>query len=68
MYQVSILKLKWSDISQLPTWNLTINTTTPTFFYCGAPGSCVNWGMLGAINADADHSIETQLKLARVSR
>ena len=52
--------------SQLPTWNLTINSTAPTFFYCGAPGSCVNWAMLGAINADANHSIETQIKLARV--
>jgi plastocyanin len=51
---------------QLPTWNLTINSTAPTFFYCGAPGSCVNWAMLGAINADANHSIETQIKLARV--
>jgi len=49
----------------LPTWNLTINSTAPTFFYCGAPGSCVNWAMLGAINADANHSIETQIKLAR---
>jgi plastocyanin len=53
---------------QLPTWNLTINSTAPTFFYCGAPGSCVNWAMLGAINADADQSIETQIKLARVSQ
>jgi len=49
----------------LPTWNLTINSTAPTFFYCGAPGSCVSWAMLGAINADANHSIATQIKLAR---
>jgi len=49
----------------LPTWNLTINSTAPTFFYCGAPGSCVNWAMLGAINADANHSVETQINLAR---
>jgi len=56
-----------TDVEQgnLPTWNLTINTTAPTFFYCGAPGSCVTWGMLGAINADAEHPIATQLKLAR---
>lgn len=52
---------------QLPTWNLTINTTAPTFFYCGAPGSCINWAMVGAINADAEHAIATQIELARVS-
>jgi hypothetical protein len=54
--------------SQLPTWNLTINTTYPTFFYCGAPGSCINWAMVGAINADAEHPIATQIQSARVSR
>jgi hypothetical protein len=52
--------------SQLPSWNLTINTTYPTFFYCGAPGSCINWAMVGAINADAEHSIVTQIQSARV--
>jgi plastocyanin len=53
------------ESGNLPTWNLTINSTDPTFFYCGAPGSCVRWGMLGAINADAEHPIATQLELAR---
>jgi hypothetical protein len=47
---------------------LTINTTYPTFFYCGAPGSCINWVMVGAINADAEHSVATQIQSARVSR
>lgn len=32
---------------ELPTyWNLTINNTDPVFYYCGAPGSCVTWGMV----------------------
>jgi len=46
---------------------VTINTTYPTFFYCGAPGSCINWAMVGAINADAEHSIANQIQSARVS-
>ncbi|KAM0703062.1 hypothetical protein Q7P35_005519 [Cladosporium inversicolor] len=58
------------DVGQgtLPTWNLTINTTFPTFFYCGAPGSCINWAMVGAINADAEHSIVSQIQSARKAK
>ncbi|KAM0721360.1 hypothetical protein Q7P37_002284 [Cladosporium fusiforme] len=49
----------------LPVWNLTVNTTRPTFFYCGLAGGCAGWGMVGALNADTDHSIATQIKIAR---
>ena len=28
---------------QRPTWNLTVNHTQPTFYYCGAEGSCTDW-------------------------
>ncbi|KAL9534410.1 hypothetical protein SMMN14_02359 [Sphaerulina musiva] len=52
-----------------PTWNLTIdNNTDPIFFYCGAPGSCINKGMLGAINANADTNLTKQIELAKESR
>ncbi|KAH7027800.1 uncharacterized protein B0I36DRAFT_327954 [Microdochium trichocladiopsis] len=33
-----------------PTWELTVNDTSPTFFYCSAPGSCIDWAMIGVIN------------------
>ncbi|KAH0405508.1 hypothetical protein KCU89_g46, partial [Aureobasidium melanogenum] len=33
-----------------PKWNLTINDTSPIFFYCSAPGSCIDYQMVGAIN------------------
>lgn len=50
---------------QPPTWNLTINDTQPIFYYCGAKGSCIDWGMVGVINANASTSISTQIALAR---
>lgn len=50
--------------SQPPTWNLTINSTEPIFYYCGAVGSCTDWGMVGAINANGSTSLATQIRLA----
>jgi hypothetical protein len=38
------------EMSQPPKWNLTINDTSPIFFYCSAPGSCIDYQMVGAIN------------------
>ncbi|KAK3070628.1 hypothetical protein LTR53_010112 [Teratosphaeriaceae sp. CCFEE 6253] len=46
------------------TWNLTINDTSPVFYYCGAPGSCIGHGMLGVINPDASVSLSTQITLS----
>ncbi|KAK5112736.1 hypothetical protein LTR62_003834 [Meristemomyces frigidus] len=46
-------------------WNLTINDTSPVFYYCGAPGSCIGWGMLGVINPATDEPLDTQLELAK---
>ena len=37
-------------VLQPPKWNLTINDTRPIFFYCSAPGSCIDYQMVGAIN------------------
>ena len=36
---------------QLPSFNVTINDTEPLFYYCSAPGSCIDYGMVGAVNA-----------------
>lgn len=33
-----------------PKWTLRINDTDPVFFYCGAPGSCIDFQMVGVIN------------------
>ncbi|KAK5163558.1 uncharacterized protein LTR77_010507 [Saxophila tyrrhenica] len=59
----------WMPVAQIqpdpPVWNLTINDTEPVFYYCGAPGSCIDWGMVGVINANASTSISTQIALAR---
>ena len=58
-----------TDAEQMPTWNLTVNNNTdPIFFYCGAPGSCINKGMLGVINANADTNLTKQIELAKESR
>ncbi|GIZ44238.1 hypothetical protein CKM354_000744200 [Cercospora kikuchii] len=52
--------------NELPTyWNLTINNTDPVFYYCGAPGSCVTWGMLGVINPTRDTNLTAQIEMAK---
>jgi hypothetical protein len=37
------------------------------FFYCSAPGSCLNYGMVGAINPNASTPISAQVQQARDS-
>ncbi|KAG9563243.1 hypothetical protein KCU71_g4307, partial [Aureobasidium melanogenum] len=52
-----------SDVesSNPPTWNLTINDTSPIFFYCSRLGSCLDEHMIGAINQNATYSFQAQL-------
>ncbi|KAL5117107.1 hypothetical protein ACEQ8H_004932 [Pleosporales sp. CAS-2024a] len=50
-----------------PKWSLKINDTNPIFFYCSAPGSCITYGMVGAINPNASTPIETQQQKAKNS-
>ncbi|KAF2748754.1 hypothetical protein M011DRAFT_400146, partial [Sporormia fimetaria CBS 119925] len=33
-----------------PKYTIRINDSAPIFFYCSAQGSCIDWGMVGAIN------------------
>jgi plastocyanin len=33
-----------------PSWEIRVNDSNPVFFYCSAPGSCINYGMVGVIN------------------
>ena len=46
---------------QPPTWNLTINDTNPAFLYCAAPGSCINYQMIGVINPVGSSIISLKL-------
>jgi hypothetical protein len=47
-----------------PKFTLRINDTDPIFFYCGAPGSCIDWQMVGVINPNASVSLEVQKEFA----
>lgn len=33
-----------------PRFQVRINDTEPIFYYCSAPGSCIDWQMVGVIN------------------
>jgi hypothetical protein len=50
-----------------PKFTIKINDTSPIFFYCSAPGSCIGYGMVGAINPNATTSLVTQRELAMKS-
>ncbi|KAK4506100.1 hypothetical protein PRZ48_004065 [Zasmidium cellare] len=44
--------------------NYTVLNLDPFFYHCGAPGSCVSQGMLGAINPREDQNVTAQKELA----
>ena len=50
-----------------PSWSITVNNTDPVFFYCGAPGSCINYQMVGVINPNATTSLQVQKQKAKDS-
>jgi hypothetical protein len=54
-------------LSEPPKFTVEINNTSPIFFYCSAPGSCIGYGMVGVINPNATTSLATQRQLARNS-
>jgi plastocyanin len=33
-----------------PKWRVRVNDSNPVFYYCTAPGSCINYQMVGVIN------------------
>jgi len=47
-----------------PQWSIKVNDSNPIFFYCTAPGSCINYGMVGAINPNATQTLAYQKQLA----
>ncbi|KAL8404249.1 hypothetical protein RB594_009200 [Gaeumannomyces avenae] len=51
--------------NDLPTFSIKINDTQPIFFYCSAPGSCVDHHMIGAINPNSTQTLEKQEEAVR---
>lgn len=50
-----------------PLWNLTINDTSPIFFYCSAVGSCIRQQMVGVINPNEIETLDMQKAYAKNS-
>jgi len=39
-----------TKVLQPPQFSIIVNDTEPIFFYCSAPGACIQDGMVGVIN------------------
>ncbi|ROW11326.1 hypothetical protein VMCG_00887 [Cytospora schulzeri] len=44
-----------------PTFSVRVNDTQPIFFYCAAPGSCIDNYMIGVINPNETETFDIQL-------
>ncbi|KAJ4289742.1 hypothetical protein N0V90_011072 [Kalmusia sp. IMI 367209] len=53
------------DVDHLTYYNITINSTEPIFYYCAAPGSCVDKSMIGSINANDTQTLDKQIIAAQ---
>lgn len=51
-------------LSDPPSYSVVVNDTEPIFYYCGAPGSCITYEMVGVINPNASTSLSHQKQLA----
>lgn len=56
-----------ADSEQATHFNITINDTQPIFFYCGAPGSCIDKLMVGAINPNSTQTLDGQVEAAKAA-
>jgi len=54
-------------LEDAPSYSILVNDTNPIFFYCSAPGSCLNYGMVGAVNPNNSQDIEQQHQKAKDS-
>ena len=54
-------------LSNPPKYSIRVNDTEPIFFYCSAPGSCIDQGMVGAINPNATQTVAEQKQLAKAA-
>lgn len=48
-----------------PRFRVRVNNTDPIFFYCGAPGSCVRYHMMGVVNPSKNETIDGWLEKAK---
>ncbi|KAI5459819.1 hypothetical protein BGZ63DRAFT_455376 [Mariannaea sp. PMI_226] len=48
-----------------PRFRVRVNDTEPIFFYCGAPGSCVRYHMMGVINPSKNETLEDWTNAAK---
>lgn len=58
-------ELQFLDPGQNSYFNITVNDTAPIFFYCAAPGSCIDKLMVGAINANSTQTLASQIQAAQ---
>lgn len=47
-----------------PRYRVRVNNTDPIFFYCGAPGSCYHYKMMGVINPTKNETLKEHLAKA----
>ncbi|KAF4965224.1 hypothetical protein FSARC_6943 [Fusarium sarcochroum] len=47
-----------------PRFRVRVNNTDPILFYCGAPGSCVKYKMMGIVNPSKNETLDGWLKNA----
>ncbi|KAM5345332.1 hypothetical protein ACJ41O_011194 [Fusarium nematophilum] len=48
-----------------PRFRVRVNNTDPIFFYCGAPGSCVKYHMMGVVNPSDNQTLDDWLDKAK---
>ncbi|KAM0435993.1 hypothetical protein ACHAPT_002885 [Fusarium lateritium] len=48
-----------------PRFRVRVNNTDPIFFYCGAPGSCVKYHMMGVVNPSRNETLDKWLDKAK---
>lgn len=55
------------SVADITYWNITINSTEPIFYYCGAPNSCLGELMIGVINPNSTQTFAAQEQAAKDS-
>ncbi|KAF5005948.1 hypothetical protein FDECE_7646 [Fusarium decemcellulare] len=48
-----------------PRFRVEVNDTKPIWFYCGAPGSCVKYHMMGVVNPAKNETLDEWLEKAK---
>lgn len=52
---------------QTSTFNVTVKSTEPVFFYCAAKDSCLKHQMVGVINPNGTQTLERQIDAAKMA-